>query len=166
MINRIAELLICPPLMCILRVLKPVKVWMSWLAYTNDATSAVTIRRNTSLIYCVWHVQKSWATNTERKIQVLYAVLDTIIWQGLASVAIPGFTINRICYLSNILLRNTMSLLPATRKWTVTAIGLSAIPFIIHPIDRAVDLLMNKTFRQLTTRTSSSTADQQSAKDL
>jgi len=78
--------------------------------------------------------------------------VDTVIWQGLASVAIPGFTINRICYLSNLLLRYTVmrSVPVATRKWTVTAVGLSAIPFIIHPIDRAVDLLLNKTVRQWT----------------
>jgi len=142
---------------------------MSWLAYTNDVSDFCCnsqTKIEIHLIYCVRHVQKSWATDTERKTQVLYAVVDTVIWQGLASVAVPGFTINRICYLSNILLRNTTSLLPGTRKWTVTAIGLSAIPFIIHPIDRAVDLLMNRTFRQLTTRTSSNTAEQQSAKDL
>jgi len=95
-------------------------------------------------------VQKSWTTEAERKTRVTYAVVDTVIWQGLASVAIPGFTINRICYLSNIALRYTTSLPAATRKWTVTAIGLSAIPFIIHPIDRAVDKLMDKTFRRLT----------------
>jgi len=114
----------------------------------------------------MYAVQKSWATDTERKKRVMYAVVDTVIWQGLASVAIPGFTINRICYLSNIVLRHTTSLPPATRKWTVTAIGLSAIPFIIHPIDRAVDLLMNKTLRQWTAVTGSSSAEQQSAKDL
>ena len=68
------------------------------------------------------------------------AVLDTLIWQGLASVIIPGFTINRICALSRVLLSRGMSrrLLssPALRKWTVTAVGLASIPFIIEPIDR------------------------------
>ncbi|KAK6049387.1 hypothetical protein COOONC_13108 [Cooperia oncophora] len=38
---------------------------------------------------------------------------------------------------------------PPVRKWVVTAIGLSAIPFIIHPIDAAVEVGMNRTIRQL-----------------
>ena len=103
------------------------------------------------LVSCVY-LQLSWASDRECRNRVAYAVVDTVIWQGLASVAIPGFTINRICYLSNLLLRYTVmrSVPVATRKWTVTAVGLSAIPFIIHPIDRAVDLLLNKTVRQWT----------------
>jgi len=111
-------------------------------------------------------VQKSWASEVERRTRVMYAVVDTVIWQGLASVAIPGFTINRICYISNMLLRYATSLPPATRKWTVTAIGLSAIPFIIHPIDRGVDFVMNKTLRQWTSTSSDTTAERQSARDL
>lgn len=79
---------------------------------------------------------------------MLHAVLDTFLWQGLASVAIPGFTINRICALSALILRKTSSLPPQVRKWTTTCIGLGAIPFIIHPIDRSVDYGMNKTIRQ------------------
>jgi len=92
--------------------------------------------------------------------------VDTVIWQGLASVAIPGFTINRICYLSNLVLRYTTALPPATRKWTVTAIGLSAIPFIIHPIDRAVDFLLDRTLRQWMSNSGDMKAQHQSAKDL
>ena len=107
----------------------------------------------------VWTLQKSWATDAERKTKVMLAVVDTMLWQGLASVAIPGFTINRICYLSNIVLRHTTSLPPVTRKWTVTAIGLSAIPFIIHPIDRGVDFLLNNTLRQWVGITSTDTKD-------
>jgi len=96
----------------------------------------------------------------------MQSVVDTVIWQGLASVAIPGFTINRICYLSNMVLRYTTTLPPVTRKWTVTAIGLSAIPFIIHPIDRSVDLLLDKTLRRWMSTDSGTMADRQSAKDL
>ena len=70
------------------------------------------------------------------------------MWQGLASVAIPGFTINRICALSAFLLRKSTALPPGVRKWTTTAIGLGAIPFIIKPIDHSVDLLMEKTVRK------------------
>lgn len=67
-----------------------------------------------------------------------YAVLDTLIWQGLASVIIPGLTINRVCAVSRFLLnRHTGRLLTQrVRRWVTTGIGLGSIPFIIHPIDR------------------------------
>ena len=66
------------------------------------------------------------------------AFVDTIIWQGLASVIIPGFVINRTCALSRLLLHQFLrrKLSPDVRKWTVTGIGLGSIPFIISPIDR------------------------------
>ena len=68
------------------------------------------------------------------------AVVDTLVWQGLASVAVPGFTINRVCALSRLLLRQKvlqqcMVMSPALQRWTVTAVGLGCIPFIIQPID-------------------------------
>jgi len=115
---------------------------------------------------CVCLMQKSWANETVRKSQVVRAVVDTLVWQGLASVAVPGFTINRICFLSNIALRYTTSLPPATRKWTVTAIGLSAIPFIIHPIDHGVHFVLDHTLRRWTATSSDETAEHQSARDL
>lgn len=37
---------------------------------------------------------------------------------------------------------------PTTARWAPTVIGISAIPFIIHPIDSAVDDFMNATFRK------------------
>lgn len=67
------------------------------------------------------------------------AVVDTLIWQGLASVIIPGFTINRICALTRIFLNHRTSLRmtsPVINKWIITAVGLGSIPFIIEPIDR------------------------------
>ena len=66
------------------------------------------------------------------------AFLDTLIWQGLASVIVPGLFINRTCALSRILLyRLTRRQLNKTaRKWVATGIGLGSIPFIVQPIDR------------------------------
>lgn len=64
------------------------------------------------------------------------AVVDTFIWQALASVIIPGFTINRICAASLYLMGNVTRWPLSVRKWATTAVGLSAIPFIIKPIDR------------------------------
>ncbi|NWX00889.1 MTFP1 protein, partial [Caloenas nicobarica] len=77
------------------------------------------------------------------------AVVDTFVWQGLASVAIPGFTINRLCAASLALL-GTLTRWPLPlRRWTTTALGLAAIPFIITPIDRTVDFLMDSSLRKL-----------------
>lgn len=77
----------------------------------------------------------------------MIAATDTLVWQTLASVAIPGFTINRTCALSLFLLAKSTKLSLPVRKWTTTAIGLGMIPFIVHPIDRLVDVLMDNTFR-------------------
>jgi len=114
----------------------------------------------------VFVMQKSWANDAVRKSRVIQAVVDTVVWQGLASVAVPGFTINRICYLANIVLRHTTSLSPVTRKWTVTGIGLSAIPFIIRPIDHGVHVFLDNTLRKWTAITSDTATEHQSAKDL
>lgn len=70
--------------------------------------------------------------------------IDVLVWQGLASVAIPGMTINRICWLVG----KQVHRLPANRRGlVVTASGLLAIPFIIKPIDRGVDVLMDEVVR-------------------
>lgn len=84
-----------------------------------------------------------------RSTRVTLAVVDTFVWQSLASVAIPGFTINRLCAASLYLL-GTMTRWPLTfRKWTTTTLGLLAIPFIVHPIDRSVDFLLDSSLRKL-----------------
>ena len=79
--------------------------------------------------------QLNWGDDSTSK-KVVHVMGDTLLWQGLASVAIPGFTINRICKLSHFVLANTTSLPLSVRKWTTTALGLASIPFIIKPIDR------------------------------
>lgn len=68
---------------------------------------------------------------------------DTVLWQGLASVAVPGFVINRIVHVAG-------RLSPASMlRWSPTAAGLASIPLIIKPIDHGVDELMNKAVRPL-----------------
>lgn len=79
----------------------------------------------------------------------LIASGDTLIWQMLASVVIPGFTINRICWGTKMILKQTqMHKLGGVWKFIPTVIGLASIPMIIHPIDRAVDELMDNTYRK------------------
>lgn len=79
---------------------------------------------------------KAHGDNPGRTTRVAAAVVDTFVWQALASVIIPGFTINRVCATSLYLLGRTTKWPLPVRKWTTTAIGLSTIPFIITPIDR------------------------------
>ncbi|XP_043253512.1 mitochondrial fission process protein 1 [Colletes gigas] len=77
----------------------------------------------------------------------LFTMSDTLLWQSFASVILPGFTINRICaavqYLqhksNNVALKN---------RWISTIVGLTSIPFIIHPIDNMVEEAMNVTYRK------------------
>jgi len=93
---------------------------------------------------------------------------DTVVWQLLASVAIPGSTIHAIVALTSGLLERTLdehslliqglatsTALPAdvlvqySSKSLPTFVGLLAIPFIVHPIDNGVHALLNYTTRPL-----------------
>lgn len=99
-------------------------------------------------IQCITFLQKNYEDSSKKWSRVGWAVTDTLIWQGLASVAIPGFTINRICTYTGVLLKRGVSWPGPTRKWVTTAVGLLSIPFIIKPIDRSVDFLMENSLRK------------------
>jgi hypothetical protein len=65
---------------------------------------------------------------------------------ALASVMIPGATINMIVKASR--LAASSAKLPVTAAaWGPTGVGLASIPFIIRPIDNAVDYLLDNTTR-------------------
>lgn len=89
----------------------------------------------------------------ERSAVVAYTAADVFLWQTLASVALPGVAIHRVVYWS----RKAMApghaapgVVPAAvANWAPSAIGLAVIPFIIHPIDTAVDILLDNTTRPL-----------------
>ena len=81
--------------------------------------------------------------------RVFHAVVDSLVWQGLASVIVPGFTINRICWASAKALKFSTSLPSPVRKWTTTAVGLVSIPFIIKPIDKSVHYVMDGSIRKV-----------------
>ncbi|KAJ8956245.1 hypothetical protein NQ318_014977 [Aromia moschata] len=94
---------------------------------------------------------KSYKANLNEKNhirKVCYATADTLVWQMLASVMVPGFTINRVCFLSNYLLAKANKLPKTTRKWVVTSVGLISIPFIIKPIDELVDFVLDESLRK------------------
>ncbi|KAA8496910.1 Mitochondrial fission process protein 1 [Porphyridium purpureum] len=82
--------------------------------------------------------------------------LDTLIWQTLASVVFPGFTINRVVYFSehamaagnNALLDNHMHAVSASALHSAcTLVGLCAIPVIVKPIDWFAHYLMDHAVR-------------------
>jgi len=98
--------------------------------------------------FVVLILQKTWKDTDQKNSQVRWAVLDTLVWQGLASVAIPGFTINRICALSAHVLKKFSKIPGPAQKWTTMALGLACIPFIIKPIDHSVDYFMENTLRK------------------
>ncbi|XP_033374035.1 mitochondrial fission process protein 1 [Parus major] len=93
--------------------------------------------------------RKAAAAHGQDPTRVGVAVVDTFVWQSLASVAIPGFTINRLCAASLALLGSLTRWPLPVRRWTTTALGLAAIPLIITPIDRTVDFLMDSSLRKL-----------------
>ena len=83
------------------------------------------------------------------KESVAHAAVDTLVWQALASVIVPGFTINRVCAGSLLGLGKIIPKVPiTTRKWITTAIGLGCIPFIVHPIDTLIHYSMDKSIRK------------------
>ena len=67
----------------------------------------------------------------------LVEAVDTLLWQGLASVAVPGIVINRV-----VAVVGHYGPLQH-RAWLPTAVGLASIPFIIRPIDHLIDVLMD-----------------------
>ena len=82
------------------------------------------------------------------KKQGTITAFDTLLWQSLASIIIPGFTINRLCASSLFVLHKYSTIVPAKQKWITTAIGLASIPIIIKPIDHGVDYAMDNTIRK------------------
>jgi len=81
--------------------------------------------------------------------KVALAAFDTLVWQALASVIVPGFTINRICAYSLAgMARAIPHVAETSRKWATTGIGLGTIPFIVHPIDSLIHFVMDNSTRK------------------
>ena len=86
--------------------------------------------------------------------------IDTLIWQSLASVIIPGKVIHMVVKASKKAIqkrqmnsqmhssfRNKLFLNPRFVKSFPVMMGLMCIPMIIHPIDHSVEWMMNNTIR-------------------
>ncbi|XP_058805272.1 mitochondrial fission process protein 1-like isoform X1 [Phymastichus coffea] len=88
--------------------------------------------------------------NSSNKIkQLLLSTSDTLLWQGFASVIIPGITINRLCATVRYIQKKSNKAMLRS-PWISTMIGLASIPLIIHPIDLLVENSMNRTYRKWT----------------
>ena len=74
-------------------------------------------------------------------------VADALLWQGTASVAIPGLAIHQIVTHSARIPALAASSSPMLVRWAPTALGLAVIPLIIHPIDTGVTWIMDRTLR-------------------
>jgi mitochondrial fission process protein 1 len=78
----------------------------------------------------------------------LRATVDTLLWQSLASVMIPGAIINLIVKAGRFaVLRSPLVLPVLLSEWLPTATGLCSIPLIVGPIDSSVDKLLDNTVR-------------------
>uniref|UniRef100_A0A1B6DPK4 Mitochondrial fission process protein 1 n=1 Tax=Clastoptera arizonana TaxID=38151 RepID=A0A1B6DPK4_9HEMI len=96
--------------------------------------------------------QKKSVSEEKRRTNSLITAFDALLWQGLASVVIPGFTINRICWATHHFLLNVNKIFKVSKqanKIITVATGLASIPLIIKPIDHAVDYCLDNTIRPL-----------------
>ncbi|XP_029660075.1 mitochondrial fission process protein 1 [Formica exsecta] len=115
-------------------------VWFSY-ALSSGYVLADTVHKGAK-------VYQTDATSQKTK-NVLLSTSDTLIWQTFASIIVPGLTINRIC--ATVQFAQKKSTRVAFKKpWISTLIGLISIPFIIHPIDHAVEGAMDVTYRKWT----------------
>ena len=93
-------------------------------------------------------------TDDSRAFDAAVACADTLLWQSMASVAIPGLVIHQIVKWSRVGIQN-MVISQAKKQptfvmtWAPTMLGLASIPLIIKPIDFLVDELMDHTFRRI-----------------
>lgn len=76
------------------------------------------------------------------------ATIDTLLWQSLASVCLPGFAIHQLVKGTRYVLQRVPITVPVVATtWLPTCIGLGSIPLIIHPIDTFVDTIMDNSYR-------------------
>lgn len=138
--------------------------YVRYLGYANEVGEAFRSLVSKSIVWFSYALSsgyvladtvhkgiKVYQTDTmpQKTKNVLLSTSDTLIWQAFASVIIPGFTINRICTAVQFAQRRSTRV--AWKKpWISTLVGLASIPFIIHPIDHAVERAMDVSYRKWT----------------
>ncbi|CAM9681118.1 unnamed protein product, partial [Ectocarpus sp. 4 AP-2014] len=122
-------------------------------SFRNIAPRLVVPSYAVSFAYvCGDTVDKAYKDYTKGKgmVAVGKTGLDVLLWQSLASVAVPGLTINIAVKAVSAAMASdhAKSLLPKlARKWVPTAVGLGIVPFIVTPIDDAISWGMDETVR-------------------
>ena len=92
---------------------------------------------------------KDSKASSSREYRAGIATFDTLLWQSLASVMIPGLAINLVVKASRFAVaRSPVSLPVFASKWLPTASGIGSIPLIIHPIDSFVDFTLDNSTRE------------------
>jgi len=76
----------------------------------------------------------------------LVAGADALIWQSIASVALPGFTINRFVTLTEIGCE-AQAQSNVVAEYFPTVLGLAMIPVICKPLDELADIGLDNTLR-------------------
>ena len=101
--------------------------------------------------YETWYSWKPTSFTKQTRSQEMttfVATVDTLLWQSLATVMIPGATINVIVKGCRFAISRASLPITVATTWMPTGIGLASIPIIIKPIDNAVDYLLDNTTRQ------------------
>jgi mitochondrial fission process protein 1 len=97
--------------------------------------------------YDTWNKYDDSNTTRNRETETALATGDTLLWQSLASVMIPGAAINAVVKVSRFPISQSKFLPTIVATWMPTAIGLSSIPYIVKPIDDFVDYVLNNSIR-------------------
>ncbi|XP_013144779.1 PREDICTED: mitochondrial fission process protein 1 isoform X1 [Papilio polytes] len=137
------------------------ETWVRYLGYANEVGESFRAMVPLRVVQASYALatgyvladtaDKSWKMIKKdgRPKKVLIETGDALIWQTLASVIIPGYAINRICHHSQLYFKKHYRRFPilAINLMTV-GVGLISIPFIVHPIDNGVTILMDLTYRR------------------
>ncbi|XP_014467556.1 PREDICTED: mitochondrial fission process protein 1 [Dinoponera quadriceps] len=138
--------------------------YVRYLGYANEVGEAFRSLVPKSVVWASYVVSSGYVladtthkgtnvykidTSPQKIKNVLLSASDTLIWQAFASIIVPGFTINRICAAVQFAQKRSTSAV-WRKPWISTIIGLVSIPFIIHPIDHAVERTMDVTYRKCT----------------
>ena len=93
-------------------------------------------------------VAKTFSIRDQGREKMAFYATDLAIWHLLASMSLPAITIHSIVNLSKKVIDKFAN--PASKfgKFGPTILGLSSIPFIIHPLDHATDIAMDYTLRK------------------
>ncbi|XP_026473556.1 mitochondrial fission process protein 1-like [Ctenocephalides felis] len=134
--------------------------YIRYLGYANELGEAfrplvnstvVTASYGVSTAYVLadtWDKAKKASKKPGSKSKdVIISAVDTLLWQGFASIIVPGYTINRITHYTSKFMRG--SNFGKMAQIMPTAVGLLSIPLIIKPIDHSVDLAMDYTYRKI-----------------